>query len=72
MSFRQWLEHKTNAEHILCRVLDCLLVYDRLWKRVFNRKRCILSKRELVTLIHLWHKKKALEKERNELREHQK
>ncbi len=68
MSLRQWLEHKTNARHVWCRFLDCLFVYDKIWKKIFNGKRPVLSRRELITLTRLRNKKRKLEKERNELK----
>lgn len=59
---KNWLQHFFNPIHIMCRMVDALLAYDSVWRRIFKRKKK-LTKEEIVKLIVLKEKQKRLKKE---------
>jgi len=51
--------HIFNPLHVMCRMIDLLIIYDRIWSRVFVRKR-ELTRREAVRLLRLKKKKREI------------
>lgn len=60
----RWLEHKTNPLQVLCRVLDLVPFYEKLWRGIFCKNRSGgLSREDLVELVRLRNKASKLRAE---------
>lgn len=61
---RTTVEHHSNPLHVLCRFIDVLLYYDKIWRRCFCRttKKEGLTHEDAVRIAILRMKKKRLQK----------
>lgn len=51
---RLWVEHFLNPMHAFCRCMDFLVLYDKLWRRIFGKVPLKNSRKKWVIMYRDW------------------